>query len=84
MKSAIKMILVTTAVILISFTINAQARLIIENNSQRTMTVKEMKGNGVDGSLYKMVTILPYSNSTIYFSESGYYFTKTKAVLNGK
>jgi|JI6StandDraft_1071083.scaffolds.fasta_scaffold34409_4 hypothetical protein len=63
-------------------TIKAQARLTIENDSKRYMTVKIMEGYG-SGSLYKSVTISPYASSTIYFSESGYYFAKTMAILNG-
>jgi hypothetical protein len=38
----------------------------------------------VQGTLHKTVTIGAYGSETIYFSESGYYFTKTKAVLNAK
>ena len=60
-----------------------QARLTIENNSMRQMTVKVMKGTS-KGTLHKTVTINSYSSSTIYFSESGKYYTKTKAILNGK
>jgi len=84
MNSAIKIIFVSVTVLLTSFAVNAQARLTIENNSQRTMTVKVMKDYGGYGSLHETVTIPSYNSSTIYFSESGYYFTKTKAVLNGK
>lgn len=63
--------------------LQAQANLTIENNSKRTMTVKVMKGTGV-GDLFETVTISAFGRSTIYFSESGYYFTKTKAVLSGR
>lgn len=84
MNTAIKTILVSAIVMLISFTVNAQARLTIENNSQRSMTIKVMKGYCGKGTLHETVTISSYGSKTIYFSESGYYFTKTKAVLNGK
>lgn len=77
-------IIATIIFCLFSVCLSAQARLTIENNSQRSMTVKVMKGYGDDGSLHETVTISPYGNKTIYFSQSGYYFTKTKAVLNGK
>lgn len=53
MNTAIKIILVLATVILASFAVNAQAELTIQNNSQRTMTVKVMKGYGEDGSLHK-------------------------------
>lgn len=68
----------------LSVSANAQAKLIIENNSQREMTVKVMKIYNGKGNLHKTATIRPYSSKTIYFSNSGRYFTKTKAVLNGK
>lgn len=66
-----------------SLVLSAQARLTIENNSLRQMTVKVMKGYG-DGHLYKTVIISPNSSSTVYFEHSGYYFTKTKAILGNK
>ncbi len=62
----------------------AQARLTIENNSGRNMTVKIMAGMGEGGSLHETVSISPYGESTVYFSQTGYYYTKTKAVINGK
>lgn len=43
-----------------------------------------MQGTDNNASLYEIVTIQANSSETIYFSESGYYFTKSKAVLNGK
>jgi hypothetical protein len=69
---------------LISNTLCAQARLTIENNSMRSMTVKVMQGYIGKGTLHKMVTIAAYSSETVYFANSGYYFTKTNAVLKGK
>ncbi|MBK6820490.1 MAG: hypothetical protein IPG85_13275 [Bacteroidetes bacterium] len=67
-----------------TITVNAQASLTIENNSMRTMSVKVMKGSSGKGTLHDKVTIGAYGRKTIYFSTSGYYFTKTKAVLAGK
>lgn len=78
-----KYLLSLVFVLFVSIQLNAQARLTVENNSQRSMTVKVMRGSG-KGVLHKTVTISTYGSSTIYFSESGQYFTKTKAVLNGK
>ncbi len=62
----------------------AQARLTIENNSARTMTVKIMRGSDQFSSLHETVTIAPHGEETVYFSQTGYYFTKTKAVANGR
>jgi len=80
LKSTFTIILLSLMV----FTANAQARLTIENNSMRSMTVKVMKGYSGKGTLHETVTIAAYSSATVYFSESDYYFTKTKAVLKGK
>lgn len=73
-------------ILLFAITIKAQAQasLTIENNSKRLMTVKVMEKDGGNGTLYTTVTIQPYSSEVVNFSESGYYFTKSKAVLKGK
>ena len=84
MKSLLKSISVTVFLLLTSFFVSAQARLTIENNSMRSMTVKVMTGYSGKGTLHETVTIGAYSSETVYFSNSGYYFTKTKAVLKGK
>jgi hypothetical protein len=69
--------------LLTTFITNAQARLTIENNSTRYMTVKVMRGAGT-GSLHETVYIPAYRSETVYFSSSGTYFTKSKAVLAKK
>jgi len=84
MKSILKTTIFTAILLLTSFAINAQARLTIENNSMRSMTVKVMKGYSGKGTLHETVAIEAYSSETVYFSNSGYYFTKSKAVLKGK
>jgi hypothetical protein len=61
-----------------------QASLTIENHSQRYMTIKVMRTENGVSSLHETITISAHSSSTVYFAESGYYFTKTKAVLNRK
>jgi len=67
-----------------ALSLSAQARLTIKNNSGRGMTVKVMKGYSGMGALHETAAIDAYSSKTIYFTESGYYFTKTKATLKGK
>jgi len=84
MKAIFKATLCTAFLLLVSFACNAQARLTIENNSMRSMTVKVMKGYSGKGALHETVTIGAYGSETVYFSQSAYYFTKTKAVLKGK
>jgi hypothetical protein len=79
-----KSILIPIFLFLITIEVKAQARLTIENNSMRTMTVKVMEGYNGKGTLHETVTIGPYGSETVYFSNSGYYFTKTKAVIKGK
>lgn len=80
-KSFILFILLLSAAFQVK--VKAQARLTVENNSQRSMTVKVMKGTEV-GTLHEIVSIGAFDSKTIYFSESGNYFTKTKAVLGNK
>jgi hypothetical protein len=84
MNILIKTVLIFIVFMQTSLAVNAQAQLTIKNNSQRTLTVKVMKGYDGKGSLHETVTISSYDSTTIYFSESGYYFTKTKAFLSGK
>ena len=84
MKSKLKLTVFTVILLLVSITVNAQARLTIENKSIRSMTVKIMKINGGRNTLHNTVTIGAYRSETVYFSNSGYYFTKTKAIRQGK
>lgn len=85
MKTFIKSTFITVLFLIISFaTLAQQASLTIENRSIRSMTVKVMKGYSGKGSIHSTVTISANSEETVYFSETGYYFTKTKAVLNGR
>jgi len=85
MKTFIKSTFITVLFLTISFaTLAQQASLTIENRSIRSMTVKVMSGYSGKGSIHSTVTISPNSKETVYFSETGYYFTKTKAVLNGR
>jgi len=79
-----KQILIISFVMLLTSIVSAQASLTIVNNSMRSMTVKVMQGFSGDGTLHETVSIAANSNQTVYFSNSGYYFTKTKAVLQGK
>lgn len=64
--------------------IKAQAKLILENNSQRTMFVKVMKIFDDKPKLYHTLTLDSYTYQDINFSESGYYFLKLKASIPGK
>lgn len=84
MKKIFKAGIVSVFLTVLSLATLAQASLTIENNSLRIMTVKVMSGNNGKGILHEKVIIDSYSSQTIYFSESGHYFTKTKAVLTGK
>ena len=59
------------------YTTSARASLTIQNRSSYTMTIKIMKTNG--RGLYQFVTIGPQSSSTVYFSRSDTFFTKSKA-----
>jgi hypothetical protein len=78
-----KKIIYSIIILFVFSNLNAQARLTIENNSQRQMTVKVMKKGG-GPSLFEVIEINSLKNHTVYFNESGTYFTKTKATIKGK
>jgi len=63
-----------------------QAELHIENKSGRQMTIKVMSTDayGSSSNLHSTFIISPHSKEVRYFSKTGYYFLKTKAVLNGR
>ncbi len=84
MKIIRKLLFLISCNLLIASSILSQARLTIENDSKRQMTVKVMKADGWNGELYTTVYIEPGGFETIYFNETGNYFTKTKAVLSKK
>lgn len=56
---------------------NEKASLSISNRSDYTLTIKVMRSNG--GGLYTTVTIPAKSSRTVYFSNSGSFYTKMKA-----
>ena len=79
-----KQFLLTTLSVFTLFITYSQATLTIENNSKRNMTIKIMKGNNSSSDLFETITINPFQSRTINFYDSGYYFTKSKAILSGK
>jgi hypothetical protein len=79
----LKKIICTLVILFVYVNLNAQARLTIENNSQRQMKVKIMKKGNIS-SLFEVIEISSFNSYTVYFHESGTYFTKTKATIRGK
>jgi hypothetical protein len=61
-----------------------QASLTIINKSDREMTTKVIKGTEKKSELYKTIAIPPKGKQTVYFSETGRYFTKTRAIFVAK
>ena len=55
---------------------NEEASLSISNRSDYTLTIKVMRSSG---GLYTTVTIPAKSSRTVYFSNSGSFYTKMKA-----
>ncbi|MBK8622853.1 MAG: hypothetical protein IPN79_14145 [Saprospiraceae bacterium] len=84
MKNLLKLISVIVLSIFVQVHSNAQARLEIQNNSKRELTVKVMRSDGGNGELFTTVYISPNGSETVYFKETGNYFTKTKASLAKK
>jgi hypothetical protein len=61
-----------------------QASLTIENKSNRMLTFKVMKGNERKNVFFKTDSVAPKSKQVVYFTETGFYFTKCQAVLHSK
>lgn len=80
MKSLLFFLLLST----LSITVNAQANLTIENDSDRKMFVKLMEGKGKKATLYSMVVINAHESQIVNFSKTGHYFTKMMAELEGR
>jgi hypothetical protein len=76
--------LVAIGFVLLAGTAHAQARLVIQNQSQRQMTVKVMWTSGSGDSLHGTTSVAPFGTQTVYFSETGTYFLKTMAMLSGR
>ncbi len=61
-----------------------QASLTVENKSNRKLTFKVMKGNERKCVLFKIDSVAPKSKQVVYFTETGFYFTKCQAVFYSK
>lgn len=83
-KQLIGLCVLAGMVLMINAKIMAQARLKINNNSQREMTVKVMRDLYYSDELHEIVEIGPYESKTIFFSTTEDYYTKTKAVSPGR
>src|SRR6478609_1978985 len=73
-----------TSLIAFSATSFSQASLTVKNKSDRYLTVKVMKGNERKAVHYKTDSIVPKGTKVIYFTESGFYYTKNQAILFSK
>lgn len=62
----------------------SQASLTVENKSNRKLTFKVMKGNERKCVLFKVDSVAPKSKQVVYFTETGFYFTKCQAVFYSK
>lgn len=80
----IKWILVFFLLSISASVMSQQASLTIVNKSDRNLTTKIIKGSEKKGLLFKVVSIPAKGKETIYFAESGRYFTKCQAVLIAK
>lgn len=69
---------------LVATAAQAQARLVVDNQSQRQLTVKVMNLAAGRETLHATITIRPFASQTVHFTETGDYFTKTMATLSGR
>jgi hypothetical protein len=61
-----------------------QASLTVVNKSNRYLTFKIMKGPEKKAVLFKTDSVAPKATQVVYFTETGFYFTKCQAVLQSK
>lgn len=81
-----KILFITTLLLLFALAaIGQRAELHIINTSARSLTIKIMKENGpADHVLYSTLSVIPYGRATEYFAQTGNYYLKTEAGLEGK
>lgn len=69
---------------IVSMKVFSQASLTIINKSNRYLTVKVMKGQEKNATLFKIDSVAPKRRQVIYLSEAGFYYTKSQAILVNK
>jgi hypothetical protein len=80
-----KKLLITTLTILFCKIISSQnATITIKNKSDRYLNVKLMQGNDRKNILYKLDSVGPKEKLVFNVLETGFYFTKTRAILYDK
>ncbi|TNE53611.1 MAG: hypothetical protein EP344_14810 [Bacteroidetes bacterium] len=61
-----------------------RAELRLVNTSERTLAIKVIQQTDTGGVLHASLTIPPLGRTTEYFSQTGHFFLKTKAELQGR
>lgn len=64
--------------------ISQNATITIKNKSDRHLNVKLMQGNERKNIVYKVDSIAPKGTIVFNVMETGFYFTKTRAILYDK
>jgi hypothetical protein len=80
----LRLLAMVLGAVLVAEAAHAQARLIINNQSQRDMTVKVVRTTPFEDSLHTTMSVAPHGEQTIGFSQPGEYFLKTMATLAGR
>lgn len=60
------------------------ATITIKNKSERNINVKLMKGNDRKSEIYKIDSVAPKSSLVLNVYETGFYFTKLRAIQYDK
>ncbi|MBL7778458.1 MAG: hypothetical protein JNK66_09225 [Chitinophagales bacterium] len=76
-----QLLLALTFIFCTVLSFSQSAQLKIQNNSQRTLSIKVMTSSN---HRHSFVTVSPWSNQTIYFASTGNFYLKTKATIQGK
>ena len=68
------------ALLFCGYIFSQNATITIKNKSERNINVKLMKGNDRKSEIYKIDSVAPKSTVVLNVYETGFYFTKLRAI----
>ena len=72
------------ALLFCGYIFSQNATITIKNKSERNINVKLMKGNDRKSEIYKIDSVAPKSTVVLNVYETGFYFTKLRAIQYDK
>lgn len=80
----LKSLILLTALLFCGQVFSQNATITIKNKSERSINVKLMKGNERKSELYKTDSVAPKSSLVLNVYETGFYYTKLRAIQYDK